>query len=224
MRRAKMVGLCVVVACALSGVAAAEASPIEFAWKVGGEMLASGASREVTSNAKSAQVLKTTGVEITCREVATPGARIAGGVAGTSSETVEFQRCAVQEPSGCRVKEEKITSRPLKDEIVEGVGSSAGRVLVVFMPAEGETFAEPKLSGGLLCISVAVKGSLLAEPSPQKQEATTVTLKFEPAEAKRYRNSKEEERPAGLTVGEDAVTVAGEDETALAGGEAFGAF
>lgn len=226
-RRLRILLVSLLAVFAFSAVAVAQASAIEFVWKAGGKTLESG-EKELSSKAKTSQVLKTSvagvKVEITCKEVATPGGKIIGGKPGTSSETVEYKGCTVQKPSGCKIKEEKITTKPLKDEIVEGVGASAGKVLILFTPKEGETFAEPKLEGGFLCFSLAVKGSVLAEGNPQKEEATTDTLKFEPAEGKKYKSSKGEEKSAGLTVSGNAATNSGEVETKLVSGEKFGAF
>lgn len=227
-RSTKVVVLCVVALFALSGIGVAQASAIEFVWKVNGKTLGSKEEKELTTKAKTTQVLKTSvlgvAVEIKCTEVKTAGAKIIGGTPGTSSETVEYTGCTVAKPSGCKIKGEAITTKALKDEIVEGVGASKGKALILFTPKEGETFAEPKLEGGLLCLSVAVKGSVLAEPLPQKEEATTGVLKFEPAEGKKYINSKKEEKAAGLKVGSSTATDSGEVEIKLKPEEKFGVF
>lgn len=223
-----MFSLCVGVLFALGAFGVAQASAISFVWKVNGKTLEAKSEKTLTSKAKGAAVLKATvvgvKVEIKCTEVATPGAKIIGGTPGTSTETVEYKGCTVAKPSGCKVKGEAITTNPLKDEIVEGVGASAGKALIRFFPATGETFAEPKLEGGLLCLSLAVKGTVLAEANPQKEEVETGILKFEPAEGKKYKNSKGEEKAAGLTVGGSASTVTGEVETKLSPVEKFGVF
>jgi hypothetical protein len=227
-RTIKMLGACVLAALALSAVAAAQASAIEFIYKVNGAKLEAGKEKELVSKAKGNQVLKTTvlgvATEITCTGVSTAGAKIIGGKPGTSTETVKYSGCTVNKPSGCKVKEGTITTNPLKNEVVEGVGASAGKALVLFKPVSGETFAEPKLEGGFLCPSLAVKGSVLAEPLPQKSEVAVGALKFEPAESKKFKNSKGEELAAGLKVGSSAATVTGEDETELSTKEKFGIF
>ncbi len=228
MKRSKMLGLCLVALFAMSGLAAAQASAIEFLWKVNGSKLETGQEKTLTSKAKGAQVLKTTvigvKVEIKCTEVSTAGAKIIGGMPGTSSETVEYKGCTVAKPSGCTVKGGTITTNPLKDEIVEGVGTSAGKALVLFAPVTGKVFAEPKLEGGLLCLSLAVEGSVLAEANPQKEEVETGVLKFEPANGKESKNSKGETKKDGLTVSGSASTVTGEVETKLSPAEKFGVF
>lgn len=227
--RTKVLGLCLVALFAMSGFAAAQASAIEFAWHVNGSKLEAGQEKELTTKAKTNQVLKGevlfVKVEITCKEVkAAAGAKIIGGVPGTSSETVEYSGCTVQSPSGCTIKGGTITTKPLKDEIVEGVGSSAGKALLLLTPKEGTTFAEPKLEGGFFCQTVAVKGSVLAEANPQGTEVTTGVLKFEPANGKEYKNSKKETKKAGLTAGGNPSTVSGEVEAELKPSEKFGAF
>lgn len=228
MKRAKVLGLCLVATFAMSGLVVAQASAIEFVWKVNGSKLETSKEKALTSKAKTAQVLKATvvgvPVEISCATVATPGAKIIGGTPGTSTETVEYKGCTVTKPSGCKVKGETITTNPLKDEIVEGVGASAGKALLLFAPVTGTTFAEPKLEGGLLCLSVAVKGSVLAEAVPQKEEVETGVLKFEPANSKESKNSKGETVKDGLTVGGNTSTVKGEIETKLNPVEKFGVF
>ena len=228
MRHTRAVGILAAALLVVSGVAAAQASAIEFLWKVNGKTLETGQEKTLTSKAKGSQILKASVIgvksEITCTEVSTSGAKIKGGKPGTSTETVEYKGCTVQKPSGCKVAGGAITTKPLTDELVEGLGSSAGKVLILFKPASGETFAEPKLEGGLLCLSIAVDGSVLAEANPQKSEAETGTLKFEPANGKEYKSSAGETKSAGLTVAGSASTVSGEIETKLSPAEKFGAF
>ena len=228
MKRTKVLGLCLVAVFAMSGLVVAQASAIEFVWKVNGSKLETGKEKTLTSKAKTAQVLKASlagvAVEISCTTVSTTGAKIIGGLPGTSTETVEYKGCTVAKPAGCKVKGEAITTNPLKDEIVEGVGASAGKALLLFAPVSGTTFAEPKLEGGFLCLSVAVKGSVLAEAVPQKEEVETGVLKFEPANGKESKGSKGEARKDGLTVGGNAATVTGEVETKLSPVEKFGVF
>jgi len=228
MRYAKLLTACLLAAAGLAIVNVAQASAIEFVWKVHAKTLASGEEKSLTSKAKGTQVLKASVIgvktEISCTGVATTAAKIIGGTPGTGSETVEYSGCTVAKPSGCKVKGGTIKTVLLKQEIVEGVGSSAGKVEILSTPKEGETFAEPQLEGGLECLSIAVKGSVLAEANPQRTEGETGVLKFEPAEAKKYKNSKAEEKSAGLTVAGSASTVTGEVETKLSPAEVFGAF
>lgn len=228
MKQVRVLGIVAAALLALSGVAAAQASAsIEFLWKVNGSKLETGQEKTLTSKAKGNQVLKATVIgvksEITCTEVSTSGAKIIGGMPGTSTETVEYKGCTVQKPSGCKVVGGTIKTNPLIDEIVEGAGSGAGNVYILFKPASGETFAEPKLEGGLLCQSLAVKGTVLAEANPQKTEVETGVLKFEAA-SKEYKNFAGETKKAGTTVGGNASTVTGEVETKLSPVEKFGAF
>lgn len=228
MQRTKVLGLCLVAVFAMSGLIAAQASAIEFAWHVNGSKLEAGKEKTLVSKALNAQVLKTTvigvKVEIKCTEVSTAGAKIIGGIPGTSTETVEYKSCTVAKPAGCTIKGGTITTNPLKDEIVEGVGTSAGKALVLFSPVTGKVFAEPKLEGGFLCLSLAVEGSVLAEAVPQKEEAETGILKFEPANGKESKGSGGETRKDGLTVSGSASTVTGEVLTKLSPVEKFGIF
>jgi hypothetical protein len=227
MQRTKVLGLCLVALFAMSGLVAAQASAIEFLWHVNGSKLTSG-EKSLTSKALGAQVLKTTvfgtKVEIKCTEASTAGAKIIGGLPGTSTETVEYKSCTVAKPSGCTIKNGTITTNPLKDEIVEGLGTSAGKALVLFSPVTGKVFAEPKLEGGFLCFSLAVEGSVLAEAIPQKEEAETGVLKFEPANGKESKGSGGEARKDGLVVSGNAATVTGEVLTKLNPVEKFGIF
>jgi hypothetical protein len=228
MKRTRVLGLCLVAVFAMSGLVVAQASANEFIWKVNGSKLEGEKTKELTTKAKGAQVLKAevlgVPVEISCTTVSTAGAKIIGGTPGTSSETVEYKGCTVAKPSGCKIKGEAITTKALKDEIVEGVGTSAGKGLIFFAPKEGTTFAEPKLEGGFFCLSVAVKGSVLAEAVSQKEEKETGELKFEPANGKEYKNSKGETKKAGLTVSGNPSTVTGTVETQLNPVEKFGIF
>lgn len=228
MQRTKVLGLCLVAVFAMSGLVAAQASAIEFAWHVNGSKLEAGKEKTLVSKALNAQVLKTTvigvKVEIKCTEVSTTGAKIIGGIPGTSTETVEYKGCTVAKPAGCSIKGGTITTNPLKDEIVEGVGTSAGKALILFSPVTGKVFAEPKLEGGFLCLSLAVEGSVMAEVIPQKEEVEMGMLKFEPANGKEAKNSKGETTKDGLTVSGNAATVTGEIETKLSPAEKFGVF
>jgi hypothetical protein len=214
-------------ALAMTAVAAAQASAIEFVYRVNGAKLEAGKERELVSKAATSQVLKASplgiSTEITCTTVETSGAKIKGGKPGTSTETVHYSGCTVQKPSSCKVAEGKITTNPLIDEIVEGVGASAGKAEVLLKPASGETFAEPKLEG-FLCPSLAVDGSILAEALPQKEEVVAGSLKFEPAEKGKYKNSKGEELSAGLKVAGKAATTTGTVTTELSTKEKFGIF
>jgi hypothetical protein len=217
MRQLKLVGLCLAAVFALSGLAAAQAGAFE--WHVNGVPFESGET-ELQSSAKTNQVLRATvfgiAVEITCTKVATPGAQIIGGFPGRSSEMVHYTGCTVQKPGGCKIKEEKITTNPLTDEIVEGAN---GKPMILFRPATGNVFAEPKLSG-FLCLSVKVEGSILAEPIPDEEEGTSGVLKFEPA-SKHYKNSAGESKEASLN---NSGTVSGEVEVSLVSGASFGVF
>jgi hypothetical protein len=225
-RGLKTLGVCIALVFAFGAVTVAQASATEFIYKVKGAKLEAGQEKELTSKAETSQVLKATvlGVasEITCTKVETPGAKIKGGVPGTSSETVHYSGCTVQKPSNCKVKEGKITTNALENEIVEGVGASKGIIEVVFRPT-GKAFAEVALEG-FFCPTVTVEGSILAEAIPQGKEVETGLLKFEPAEKNKYKNSKGEEKEAGLKVGGKASTTTGTVETTLSTKEVFGLF
>jgi hypothetical protein len=226
MRQTRVVGILAAALLVVSGLAAAQASAIEFVWKVNGSTLEAGKEKTLLSKAKGSQILKGSAfgiaVEITCTEVVTTGA-IIGGVPGTSTETVEYKSCTVQKPAKCKVSGGAIKTNLLKDEIVEGLGASKEKALILFSPKEGTKFAEPKLEGGLLCQSIPVEGTVLAEANPQKSEVENGVLVFEAA-SKEYKNSKGESKTAGLTLAGTASTVKGEVETMLSSGEKFGAF
>jgi hypothetical protein len=228
MKRTQILGLCLAALFAMGGLVAAQASAIEFVWKVNGSKLETGQEKTLTSKAEGLQILKTTvlgtAIEIKCSTVSTTGAKIIGGKPGTSTETVAYGGCVVGKPSGCKVKGEAITTNPLKDEIVEGLGTSAGKALALFAPVTGKVFAEPKLEGGFLCLSLAVEGSVLAEANPQKEEVETGILKFEAANGKESKGSGGETRKDGLTVSGNAAAVKGEVLTKLSPVEKFGVF
>jgi hypothetical protein len=235
MSKAKTALLTLATALLMSAVAAAGAQAIEFKWHVGGKSLEKATeTRELETKAKKAKkafVLKgevlEAKVEIECTEVAlAAGAKIIGGTPGTDEETVEFKGCKFTKPVECEVENKTITTNKLKSEIVEGVGASKGKVLTLFTPPEGKPFVEIKIVGEKCAIKgkQPVQGSVLAEDKPQKEEAVVGTVKFEPEEPKKYKNSKGEEKAAGLTFAKNTATLSGEQEVELKGKEKFGAF
>lgn len=227
MKRIHVAGVCIAVVLACGGVATAQASAKQFVWKVNGATLGAGA-RAFVARALGAQVLTTTflGVkyEVSCAGVRAIKGEIIGGRPGTSAETFEYSKCTVTKPAGCKIPGEKITTKPLKDEIVEGVGASGGKLLLLFAPAVGEVFAEPRLEGGFLCLALTIEGSVLAEVIPMEREEPVLKLKFEPAEGTSYKNAKGEVKVAGLTVKGGAAHLLGEVDIELNPVEKFGVF
>jgi hypothetical protein len=233
------------------GVTASAASaafePTKFEWKVGGSPLASGASKEFTAKDKGSGLFKLkisaagATVTLTSSKIKVhSGAKIVGGKPGAAEETLELENVKVAAPlENCGVQEQdagpfhgevgKITTVPLKAEIVEGASGGEGiyQAELLLTPKTGTIWTEFKLTGAcaLSGLEPTIEGSLLAEPKPQKTEATIGNFIFE-SKVKGYKVSPGTgaEKTAKLEFAKSPATLTGEAEMELVSKEAFGAF
>jgi hypothetical protein len=223
--------------------ASAASAAIQYEWKVGGSPLASGATKEFTVKDKGSGLftlhmeLSGFGIIITSSKLKVQSAaEIAGGKPGAGSETLELEGVKVTNFAGCAVKEieggkaeGKLTTRPLRTEIVQGAvgGVGNGKVDLLFTPkTEKNALIEFEFTGSCAIKGLIgkVNGSVLAEVSPQKTEAKIGDLIFE-AKTKEYQVSDGVFHKAGLYyVAEEPETLTGEAEMELVSKEAFGAF
>jgi hypothetical protein len=125
---------------------------------------------------------------------------------------------------------EKITTLPLKAEIVEGSAGNIGNNLteLLLAPRNGTEWTEFQIVGPscpLNGLFVTLSGNLLAEPRPQRTEAQVGGVRFEAA-VKGYKIAPGTgaEKRVKLEYAGKAATLTGEAETELVSKEAFGAF
>jgi hypothetical protein len=225
---------------------AAAAAKIEYEWKVKGAALAPGATKNVAAKDKTTLhlVLPIGGstVELTSSKLkATSGAKIVGGKPGTAEERLELEGVKVVHPLGCGVKEieryggkaaEKLTTFGLKTEVVEGAegGAGDGKADLLFTGEGKEAIWSIFEFTGATCkianLTGEISGSLLSETLPQRIEATTEGLVFEPRTlgGNEYRELSGGVHTAGLAYAGGTETVTGEAELELVSKELFGAF
>lgn len=210
------------VALCICGIAAPTAA-FALEWEVNDEALEGGSKVEYgISDAKTFTLSgKVSGSEFeaTSSKIhVAKGANIAGGTPGTGEAQLVLEEVKVSKPSKCTIKGGKIETKTLKTEIVEGVGK-ASVADILYTPKSGSTMAEFTLECGK-ATSVTLTGSVLAEPSPQGEEATTNKLTFEAA-SKEYANSKGEKGKAGLEINSASATLTGEATMELNTKESF---
>jgi hypothetical protein len=227
------------------GVTASAASAATlYEWKVGGAAVASGAKKEFTAKGKGSISLKWTvggaSLELVSgKSKVASGGRLIGGKPGTSEEVLELEAVkGVKVLEGCEAEEIKaghfgergrITTVPLKSEIVEGASGAAGNGTVELLsaPLTGTTVAQFEVVGscGFSGNEFTVSGSVLAETTPQKAEAKVGANVFEP-KTKEYKVAPGTgaTKNAGLAAGGSRATLTGELETELVSKEAFGAY
>jgi hypothetical protein len=163
----KKFAIALVAAFALTAIAASAAQAT--VWKVNGNALANGQSREVTvsKHAGANLVLSTKALGATLILEATgiegEGAEIdqAGTVAHSRGNLV-FTGVTVKEPKGCEVAP-TLTTEPLEDEVVMGnTEATANNVYDLFKPKAGGTgrFISIKISGCAAANTYPVKGNV----------------------------------------------------------------
>jgi hypothetical protein len=167
---------------ALSGVATSSAFAEEDPfYRVNGGRLGHGSTAEVGLKTSSAtQVLKSTGagITITCTGIAAVNGLLIGSVAGepgTSSGRIEYSGCTVIGngtkcivTSIAGVKDKKILTKPLRDELVASAEKQeAGtKILDLFKAVEGpfvEIKFEPEAGGVCKFSGTTVEGSVDVE-------------------------------------------------------------
>jgi hypothetical protein len=174
---------------------------------------------------------------VTCNKLEGKNAGIEELGRGTHEEELEFKECKVTTPAtGCRVTNEKITTEPLKGEIVEGVGASAGALLLSFngknngvgelvvsisIEKVGAEACAPSGAGTTLYL---YNGTLLAQALNPSEEVVIQKFKLEAKEPHNYKAFNGKNYGAGLKSGCNSLMVSGELLTELESGEPFGPF
>jgi hypothetical protein len=148
MHRARFLLLSLVTVMSVSAILASSASAaISFEWNVNGAKLEAGQSKEFTTSAdgKLTLELPVSGgapIQLLSSELSIlKGAKIIGGVPGTSASTAVFKGVTVDKPANCGVLQTATTpgtiqTTLLKTEIVEGApgGVGNGQVEMLFTP------------------------------------------------------------------------------------------
>jgi hypothetical protein len=188
---------------------------IAFAWKVGNATLGAGGESSLTEIKNEGNISfggRVSGAPYTvaCTELkanaTTPVPKILGGIPGRGKEKLELEHCTVSSPAGCEVTGGKIVTSELNDEIVEGMGRSFPKILLLF---DG---VFPITIGPITC-SVAgthdATGSLLAEAELPKMEAENQQFRFEPVMGRNARSVAHDDTQAGLRADDNFLTVTG---------------
>lgn len=226
----------VAVIAAMTTFVSAASAVISFQYNVNGSKLAAGSSKEFISRRDGTAVLTGTIAGTKAELLSTKGkvasgAKIFGGVPGTSEEVLELESVVVDKPAKCAVAGERITTSPVKGEIVEGAssGKGDGEVDVLITPRTGTTFTTVEFvnKGTEECIlkgqKPAVTGSKLGLALPQRAE-TVRGAGDEEASTKEYKNSAGAFRTVGLTFAGEPATVTGLVLVELVSGEKAGLF
>lgn len=185
MSRITRVLLPAVFVIALCGVAASAASAIEAPfYKVGGARLNGGETKEVGIKASGNYVIKIpfVGIAFTCTGLSIQlGGTLNGsmtGVSGGISVTITKTGCTVTgNGNKCNVTGGKITSNPLKGELVLGAETpvKGTKLLTLLKPATGTVISEIKFeaeAGGKCTVSsTTLEGSIDYENLNSKKEA-----------------------------------------------------
>ena len=212
---------------------------IKFEWKVKGEKLATGESREFTTTSDGHNFDlsgSVAGVQVLLlsKEVeVAAGARILGGKPGKNEETVIFKNVTADSPTGCVVESEgsptgTVRTQALLTEIVES--EETHEPLILFRPETGTVFASLLLlnKGTEKCLTGTptlgnVSGTLLAQPLPSLTETLNGDLDFE-APTLNYILSNGTLDKAGLKFAGNAATLTGLALVILNTHEVYGAF
>lgn len=210
---------------------------IKFVWMVSGAQLPENSFESLGYiNANSASIeFKDPRYTVKCGLLSATNAKIEEKARGIHKEELEFTECAITEPEvpkkDCLVKEGKIVTGPLEGEIVEGIGLSAGKVLLEFggkankanetvVPITLEKVSE---SCGIIKTSpetLRYEGFLLSELVTT--EAPVQKFLFEPEEESNFTNYQKEDKGAGLRAGCANMHVKGEIKMELKSPGKFG--
>jgi hypothetical protein len=191
MKRASIVGLCLVAIFAISAVAVASASANEGPfYKVKGVRLASGSTKPIAAKALTNQVLvgNILGIAttITCKEVKVQGTPVIEGSntwePGKSKETLRYTECTQSGLGGsCEVTNKEVVTNPVINTLAWSTSSlTSGNILILFKPAAGAEFVDIKFTGSCLVTDAKVTGSVAAEA---RSKGVAVAVGAEPAEA-----------------------------------------
>jgi len=162
---------------AFSGIATSAASASGPFWHVGGKKFESG-TRQIKLQSKGAIVLKSTVIEIECKNSISEGATIEGSTTtqGQGKGRISYSSCTVLKPTpGCDIAQ-PIIMTPLNFHLVE-TGTQTHYALLL-EPAEGVVFVVLKFSGTCTIKEWAVTGSIAAEVIPTKVESQDGLITF----------------------------------------------
>lgn len=221
--RARSLLAVVVAVIAVAGVAPAGASAQEFIYKVGGNKLEAGQSRETTGGGKNF-ILKGeasgTKTEVECEMALAAGSNIKGGTPGTSEDTINLSACKALLPSGCK----KVTVKAVKakNEIVLLLPSK--KLGELFTPIGTEPLTEVTFEGCLSNVTVPVTGKIAAQESPEGKEETKGKLVFPTTVIKKVETLAKVVVGVKLEFGGSEGTLSGESSVELTTKEVFGIF
>ncbi|HSZ12618.1 MAG TPA: hypothetical protein VK790_01110 [Solirubrobacteraceae bacterium] len=235
------------VALAVGVSASAASATTLFEWKVKGAALKSGSSKEFTLKSKELVRLNFTtfgdAIKLTSsnvKVVAENKPSVAGGKPGKLEKVrLWFENVQVEKPKFCTIKTGRIITSELNGELVEKAEAKKGtgvvELLLETIPSglgewatfgfEGENCVPKELEHN----EFRLKGSVVAELSPQKAEATVGKLLLgktstEYPYTSEYVNSAGEFKTAGMKVALEPAILIGEPEMELVSKEAFGGF
>ena len=225
----------------LALTAATSSAAIKFEWKVKGETLLAGETKECTTTTDGhtfdfhGSVAGAEALLLSSEISVEPGAKIIGGKPGTNEETVVFKNVTVDKPEKCAVESEgaptgTVKTNALHTEIVES--EETHEPLILFAPKTGTVFvpllflnksSTETCLGGAAPVLAAVTGTLLVQPLPSLGETLNGDLDFE-APTKNFFLSNGTLDKAGLVFAGNAATLTGLSLVILKTDEKFGAF
>jgi hypothetical protein len=228
----------IAVLSALAVLSSTASAAIKFEWKVAGEPLAAGESKEFTATADghtfdfSGTAAGASTLLLSTEIGVLAGAKIIGGKPGTNEEIVIFKGVTVDKPAKCVVESEGLPAGIvqtvlLHTEIVES--DVTHEPLILFGPKAGTAFVnllflnkgtEECVIKGVLA---PVTGNILAEPLPALTETKNGHLVFE-APTKKFVLSNGTLEEAGLVFGGNAASLSGLSLVLLTSGQSYGAF
>jgi hypothetical protein len=190
MKRVNIIGLCLVVAFAVSAVVVASASANEGPfYEVKGVRLASGSTKPIAAKALSSEVLRGSilgiSTTIACKEVKLQGTPVIEGSntwePSKSKETLKYTECTQSGlGASCEVTNKEIVTNAVVGHLAWSTSSlTAGIILVLFKPASGTEFVDIKFTGSCLVADAKVTGSAAAEAT---SKGFLVGVGNEPAE------------------------------------------
>jgi hypothetical protein len=228
---------------ALSAWACGTASAIAFIWMVEGARLAENQVKTLKRVNAVEKITFTSGsYTIVCNTMESKAGNakeIREEERGTAFTTLEFKECSVTAPvNACEITGgTTLTTNTLTGEIVEGVGASAGKVLLWFgrsAPRAAYSLEFQLQNKGATTCPVSgmhkIYGALLAEAEEPKIELENQTFKFEPTQSLNYMTYGAESRRGGWydgVIGSPCplrVKVSAVLEVELEPAEKFGAF
>lgn len=239
MKHIRIIGLALVAVFALGAVAATSAlAAPEHIYKIEGNKLEAGETREIKASAKTEFTLKGKGVleveAVTkCKKLklkASEHPDIIGGTPGTSAhEVIEFEECSGT-VGGSKCASVEVENAATNNELVTIRAPSElnGKLATLFTPASGKLFSKIKLNKcGFIFGSqkAEVEGTSAALVSPEATEAVAGTLAWhESMEITEVEKQGGAKVAVGLKSNGKLATLNGESSVELVSGLKWGAF